>query len=252
LLLLRGPAAVHLQIRTFESSEEGKADLFLFLKDIRDDQVLSLLERYYHDEVWQWRVVSALGNFPGQRAGGLLLRAVTSKHDHIQAQAIVSLGEIRCALAVKPLCDLLMNPKSQELGWQSQLLVALGRIGSKEAIPVIARFLHAPQELRRSVLRDAIEAISTIGGAESVPVLMDLYRHVRPDQQESIILAVAKARGEVAEKFLETIAADDSEYLRLRRIARDNLKDHKGLVPRHEPSGGYWSVGDPEGINEVR
>lgn len=126
-----------------------------------------------------------------------LLLEVLKEHPvaHQRAFAAIALGCFKPEEAMKPLIEVLHDPR-EERGIEApnmviaEALTALGKLGQEEAIEDIAPFIH---DAKGEISGQAIKAIEDIGGPKAMQALMRAHEETDMEfDREAIEIAIKK------------------------------------------------------------
>ena len=159
----------------------------------------------------RYDVIRCLGRLGSAEAIPVLLQELKSSTPRCRASAIYSLGELKSAEALEPLCSLLSHPEDEEL--TKAAIRALGKIGDPHATAMIVSHLSSESDRIRmetldalSLLKDqrafgplgealgepsrkgdshfrsrALEALYRCDRARGVPIFIEHLRSAEPD-----------------------------------------------------------------------
>jgi len=116
----------------------------------------------------RYDVIRCLGRLGSAEAIPVLLQEVKASTPRCRASAIYSLGELKSAEALGPLCELLSHPEGEEL--TEAAIRALGNIGDARATATIV--LHMSSESDR-IRMETLDALSRLKDPRAFGPLVD-------------------------------------------------------------------------------
>lgn len=111
------------------------------------------------------QVAYALGWLGGEKSGSTLTDALSDADSRIRIEAAASVGRIKFASAVKPLCTALSEDRDSNV--RANAAWALGEIGGPVAHDCLARAVSDPDPFVRDMVKDALRNAHPEKGAAS-------------------------------------------------------------------------------------
>ncbi|MBE0501902.1 MAG: HEAT repeat domain-containing protein, partial [Desulfuromonadales bacterium] len=139
--------------------------------------------------------IRSLTKIGGTNAIGILLRTVAEGDVEMSKQALLSLGAMKCTIAIPTLINLIrtMPTTTRTVMTKKEAIKSLGEIGSNEAISALIEVLQKKSVWKRRMTDElratAAFALSLIGGEEAVRSL----EIASDDKSEPVARAASKA-----------------------------------------------------------
>ena len=166
---------------------------------IGKEQSLPYIQKVFHHGELRVRreAIQSLGLVGGQKATGLLVRALTDNDVRIRCMAAVNLGKVGKKPGLIPLLEVVQAkefPKREPVEIKA-FFNAIGMVGSNEAIPVLQQLLERKSWFGRGKIDEvrigAANALALMGTQEAKAILEE----GRDSKEESIRDACSQALG---------------------------------------------------------
>ena len=198
VLIRQGEAALPILLEYLDDERWFVArNAVVILGEIRNDMATQHLKNIlkHRDVRVRRETIRSLTKIGGTNAIGILLRTVAEGDVEMSKQALLSLGAMKCTIAIPTLINLIrtMPTTARTVMTKKEAIKALGEIGSNEAISALIEVLQKKSIWKRRMTDElratAAFALSLIGGEEAVRSL----EIAADDKSELVARAASKA-----------------------------------------------------------